>query len=479
MAAPAGTAAAAAGGATVDLVLPPIDTRYGHDDEEAQHHRHHQQHQQQQPDQQQLASPTTLSSMENYTAETIRSEFHRIHTYLPPPDELLQLHHSVDALRTMIVERSGIGGGSGGVGGSGCVGGGGSGGGSSSSGGAVGSSSSGSEVNTNIIPRFLRRDDDEEGGVKPHNALCCLLLDDYERTLRNAGVEDEGVGDDGSSTNNNEAANNNASANNASNNNKAKARTKTAKKLSSCEDIISSSLVRVLSLGYLHRQLILPAEFIRDQFYRVAHVIPTRTTTTTTHHHHHHSVPAPVPPHVLRHKIRDSGLPVPNYFLDPENNKQFPPHIAMLVVLQEDEQESRYLRSNVHRLAWLLFAFVALLLRLILEVIGGAGAIWGGSEVFRLRDPNTPGSNELWRWLSVGVGVCCFLRFVTLNAPQEEDEGDILGPAGPWSLRTAARLRAVCEHPFHYFARAQPPFCPGNDGDGNRKKRRQSRRKNL
>jgi hypothetical protein len=299
------------------------------------------------------ASPATLT-LEEYDAATIRAEFRFYQSILPKPDELLQQHHSVEILRAMI-ERS--------------------------------------SKNT-AIPHFLKTV--PEGGIAPHNALCCLLLDDFSK----AQEKDE---------------------------------TRT------CEVIFSSWLIWAFSFGFLYRQLIIPAEFIRDQFYRVAHVVPTQ----------------PVPPSVLRHKIRNSGLPLPNFFLDPE----FPPHIAMLVILQEDEEESLYLRNYLHRLAWLVFAFVALILRLVLEVIGGAGAIWGGSEVFYLRDAST---NELWRWLSVAVGILCFLRFVTLNAPQQEDEGDILGPAGPWSLRTASRLRAVCEHPFHYFARAQPPYSPNS-----------------
>ena len=149
--------------------------------------------------------------------------------------------------------------------------------------------------------------------------------------------------------------------------------------------------------------------------------------------------------------------PVPNYFLDPEDEKQFPPHIALLVILQDDEKESRKFNSILHRFVFSLFAFLSLLLRIILEVIGGAGAIWGGAEVAKLR---TPDNAELWRWISIGAGVLCFLRFVTLNVPQKEDEGGILGPAGPWSLRLPARLRAVCDHPFHYFVRALPPSAP-------------------
>lgn len=89
--------------------------------------------------------------------------------------------------------------------------------------------------------------------------------------------------------------------------------------------------------------------------------------------------------------------------------------------------------------------------------LNSAGAIWGGAEVVKLRNADNA---ELWRWLSIGVGVLCFARFVTLNVPYKEDEGDILGPAGPWSLRLSLRLRAVCDHPFHYFVRALPPSTP-------------------
>jgi len=153
---------------------------------------------------------------------------------------------------------------------------------------------------------------------------------------------------------------------------------------------------------------------------------------------------------------------VPNYFLDPEDDKQFPPHIALLVILQDGEKESGKFYNIFYYAAFSLFAIVALLLRVVLEVIGGAGAIWGGAEVFTLRRGDNA---EMWRWISVAIGILCFLRFVTLNAPQIEDEGDILGPAGPWSLRLPVRLRAVCDHPFHYFVRALPPSSPSKKHD--------------
>lgn len=290
-------------------------------------------------------------TVEKYDAATIRAEFKTYQSILPDPDELLQQHHSFTFLRSKI-EKNGI-----------------------------------------ELPSFLKYK--FEGGVKPHHALCCLLLSEYE-----TGVHRK-------------------------------------RKTNS----LGQLLVRLLSFGYLHNQLNNPADFIRDQFDRVAPAVPTSS----------------VSPPVLRKKIKDRGLPLPNYFLVPDDPTHFPPHIALLVILQSGEKESLKFDSVLNRIAFSSFAVIALLLRIVLEVIGGAGAIWGGAEVFGLR---TLDNRELWRWLSIAVGFFCLLRFVTLNAPQKEDEGDILGPAGPWSLRLPVRLRAVCDHPFHYFVRALPPSSP-------------------
>lgn len=289
-----------------------------------------------------------------YDAATIRREFKTYQSILPRPDELLQEQHSFQTLRKKIQE-------------------------------------------SNIaLPRFLKYKF-EDGSIKPHYALCCLLLSEYQ-----AGSVQQVPS-------------------------------------SSNERWFDSCLASMLSFGYLHRQLNNPAEVIRDQFHRVAHAVPLEV----------------VSPQTLRQKIRNRGLPIPNYFLDPEDGKQFPPHIALLVILQDGEKESWKLDNVVYRVFFSLFAFVALLLRIVLEVIGGAGAIWGGAEVFTLR---TAENAEVWRWISIFIGFLCFLRFVTLNVPQEEDDGDILGPAGIWSLRPPVRLRAICAHPFHYFVRALPPF---------------------
>jgi len=302
----------------------------------------------------------TLTS-EEYDAASIKAEFKSYQSILPKPDKLLQQQHSCEMLRDMI------------------------------------------ESSKIELPRFLKYE--YEGGMKPHYALCCLLLKDYSR----------------------DAPNETGAA------------------------FFCSWLVWALSLGMLHRQRHTPADIIHDQFNRVAHVIPSQL----------------VLPEELRKQIRNSGLPVPNFFLDPEDDKQFPPHIAMLVILQDGEEESEHMGSVITYVGWFLFALVALILRLVLEVIGGAGAIWGGAEVFYIRNDD---NKEVCRAVSIGVGILCLFRFVVLNAPQNEDVGDILGPAGPWSLRAPARLRAVCDHPFHYFVRAKRPYSHAKDkrslGDG-------------
>ena len=136
-----------------------------------------------------------------YDAAAIRAEFKAYQATLPKPDELLQQQHSFAVLRAMMDE---------------------------------------SKVQ---VPRFLGYS--QEGGIKPHHALCMLLLSEYE-----AG-----------------------------------------KKLTK-RSFVYSKLVKILSFGCLYNQLNNPADFIRDQFYRIAHVVPTDTVT----------------PDVLRKKIRNKGL---------------------------------------------------------------------------------------------------------------------------------------------------------------------------
>jgi len=47
--------------------------------------------------------------------------------------------------------------------------------------------------------------------------------------------------------------------------------------------------------------------------------------------------------------------------------------------------------------------------KLVLEVFGGAGAIWGFSEASTLRNPET---NEFWRTNALSIGLIFFIRFL-------------------------------------------------------------------
>lgn len=255
------------------------------------------------------------------------------------------------------------------------------------------------------LPRFLRHPHDTPSAIHPHHALCSLLWHDYDTfgpQLQRRSSSTRGGGGGSVSS-------------------------------------FYAASVRYCTLGTLAPQWSHPAALMREQFARAAPAI-SRTHV--------------VAPEVLRHRIRDYGRPIPNYLLDPEDPRQFPPHIALLVLLQDGHDERKKLDNVWYHIGFSIFAFVALCLRIVLEVIGGAGAIWGGAEVFGVR---TAHNASVWRWISVAVGVLCLLRFVALNVPQPDDAGDTLGPAGPWSLPFPARLRAVCHHPFHYFVRAAVP----------------------
>lgn len=157
-----------------------------------------------------------------YDAAAIRAEFKTYQATLPKPDELLQQQHSFAALRARFEE---------------------------------------GKVKP---PRFLSYI--PEMGIKPHHALCMLLLSEYE-----AG-----------------------------------------KKLTK-RSFVYSKIVKILSFGCLHNQLNNPADFIRDQFYRVAHAVPTDTVT----------------PEVLRKKIRNKGL-VRLRVLSMNSNASYHPNMSNL-----------------------------------------------------------------------------------------------------------------------------------------------------
>lgn len=61
--------------------------------------------------------------------------------------------------------------------------------------------------------------------------------------------------------------------------------------------------------------------------------------------------------------------------------------------------------------SYINFFWVAFV-KLILEVFGASGAIWGTSEVLTLRNPDT---QEIWRYISSIIGITFFIRFLFIQ----------------------------------------------------------------
>ncbi|KAL7527773.1 hypothetical protein ACHAXR_004365 [Thalassiosira sp. AJA248-18] len=75
--------------------------------------------------------------------------------------------------------------------------------------------------------------------------------------------------------------------------------------------------------------------------------------------------------------------------------------------------------SSIHMklLRW----FEALVVKLILEVFGAVGAVWGFSEIVTLRNPET---NRIWRPIALAIGVIFFGRWILhlINFTKSERE---------------------------------------------------------
>lgn len=83
---------------------------------------------------------------------------------------------------------------------------------------------------------------------------------------------------------------------------------------------------------------------------------------------------------------------------------------------QHCEQYSRPNLGIVWYTLLMLVAMGTLACQFVLEVMGGAGAIWGCAELVRLRkggraDP----SFDLFSWVALGVGICCLVRFFLVH----------------------------------------------------------------
>lgn len=150
---------------------------------------------------------------------------------------------------------------------------------------------------------------------------------------------------------------------------------------------------------------------------------------------------------------------MPRFLLDPKNKDHVAPHaIALQLLLRrksgksdgdglykrvarsEHDENQNNNNSTSHRyaesrnsnsstkdhdkealgillhLVLVLLAVVVLVCQFTLEVLGGAGAIWGCAEIARLRKggPVDP-SWDFFTWLALGVGICCLGRFLLVH----------------------------------------------------------------
>eukprot|EP00531_Pseudo-nitzschia_arenysensis_P018996 CAMPEP_0116126916 /NCGR_PEP_ID=MMETSP0329-20121206/6575_1 /TAXON_ID=697910 /ORGANISM="Pseudo-nitzschia arenysensis, Strain B593" /LENGTH=322 /DNA_ID=CAMNT_0003621007 /DNA_START=84 /DNA_END=1052 /DNA_ORIENTATION=- len=90
---------------------------------------------------------------------------------------------------------------------------------------------------------------------------------------------------------------------------------------------------------------------------------------------------------------------------------------------RKDHHTSESLGMVVHLIAVVL-AIIMLACQFTLEVLGGAGAIWGCAEIARLRKggPIDP-SWDFFTWAATAVGMACLLRFLLVHPffPKQPD----------------------------------------------------------
>lgn len=125
-------------------------------------------------------------------------------------------------------------------------------------------------------------------------------------------------------------------------------------------------------------------------------------------------------PHELRSLLEEAGSEVPRFLLDREDEKHIPPHVVALeLLLKRESIFNKYKRISRRRWSLVPIALLSLLCQIVLEVFGGAGAIWGCAELARLRKGGAAhASYDIFTWMAFGVGVVCAFRFAVINCCQ-------------------------------------------------------------
>jgi hypothetical protein len=112
--------------------------------------------------------------------------------------------------------------------------------------------------------------------------------------------------------------------------------------------------------------------------------------------HHHHQQQQQ---HPSSHQQRNA--------IDPRNNNNSN---------NNNNNNNTMVFGTIFQSALLLVAILSLTCQFVLEVLGGAGAIWGCAELVRLRKggPVDP-SWQFFTWVAMGVGICCLVRFLLVH----------------------------------------------------------------
>jgi len=165
----------------------------------------------------------------------------------------------------------------------------------------------------------------------------------------------------------------------------------------------------------------------------------TKDTSPTTNHHATAKVPCflldpenedHVAPHAvaLQLLLGRNGFPANGDGLykrvprceSEDNDESYPRQQHQQHINRDNKREERDVASTIfgtalHGMA-VVIAIVALTCQFVLEVLGGAGAIWGCAEIARLRKggPADP-SWDMFTWAAVVVGICCLFRFLLVH----------------------------------------------------------------
>ena len=165
-------------------------------------------------------------------------------------------------------------------------------------------------------------------------------------------------------------------------------------------------------------------------------------------------------PHEIRSLLEEAGSEVPNFLLDKDDDGHVAPHTAALELLLRNSRTSP---SRRPALPLVPAALMALICQVVLEVLGGAGAIWGCGELLRLRKGgNTHPSWDIFSWLAFVVGICCAFRFalihhVSRNDPSFLDRNPHFDDARVTFLD---RARCVAKEPILFLHPTKGAFSP-------------------